>query len=102
MTDVQVRAVVESRGLNLEFDVAAGEVVALLGPNGAGKSTSLHVIAGLVRPDRTVVPASERDRQRGVRAAQFPCGGGTLARRGRCGGTRRPASTAVVGRPGSA
>ena len=51
MTDVQVRAVVESRGLDIEFDVAAGEVLAVLGPNGAGKSTSLHVIAGLVRPD---------------------------------------------------
>jgi molybdate transport system ATP-binding protein len=60
MTDVQVRAVVESRGLDLEFDVAAGEVVALLGPNGAGKSTSLHVIAGLVRPDRGVVRVGQR------------------------------------------
>src|SRR6478752_880848 len=60
MTDVQVRAVVESRGLDLEFDVAAGEVVALLGPNGAGKSTSLHVIAGLVRPDRGMVRVGQR------------------------------------------
>src|ERR1700754_3360178 len=60
MTDVQVRAIVESRGLDLEFEVAAGEVVALLGPNGAGKSTSLHVIAGLVRPDRGMVRVGQR------------------------------------------
>src|ERR1700736_2144143 len=55
MSGVALRAVVESRGTDLEFDVAAGEVLALLGPNGAGKSTALHVIAGLVRPDRGVV-----------------------------------------------
>src|SRR3954453_6662710 len=52
MTGVQLRAVVESRGVDLEFDVSAGEVLAVLGPNGAGKSTALHLIAGLVRPDR--------------------------------------------------
>ncbi|RDH79078.1 ATP-binding cassette domain-containing protein [Mycolicibacterium moriokaense] len=51
MTDVHVRAVVGDRGIDVGFDVAAGEVLAILGPNGAGKSTALHVIAGLVRPD---------------------------------------------------
>ena len=55
MTDVRLRAVVENRGVDIEFDVAAGEVLAVLGPNGAGKSTALHVIAGLVRPDSGVV-----------------------------------------------
>src|SRR5215212_7657401 len=44
MTGVALRAVVESRGVDLEFDVAAGEVLAVLGPNGAGKSTALHVL----------------------------------------------------------
>ena len=38
--------------LDVEFAVAAGEVLAVLGPNGAGKSTLLHVIAGLLRPTR--------------------------------------------------
>jgi molybdate transport system ATP-binding protein len=33
--------------LDLDLDVADGEVVALLGPNGAGKSTALRAIAGL-------------------------------------------------------
>jgi molybdate transport system ATP-binding protein len=55
-----VRATVESRGVELEFDVAAGEVLAILGPNGAGKSTALHVIAGLVRPDRGEVRVGQR------------------------------------------
>lgn len=48
---LQVRAVVESRCLDVEFSVAAGEVLAVLGPNGAGKSTTLHSIAGLVALD---------------------------------------------------
>jgi molybdate transport system ATP-binding protein len=60
MSAVALRAVVESRGVDLEFDVAADEVLAVLGPNGAGKSTALHVIAGLVRPDRGVVRVGQR------------------------------------------
>src|SRR6185503_4667753 len=60
MTGIEVRAVVESRGLDLEFNVAAGEVLAILGPNGSGKSTTLHVIAGLVRPDRGHVRVGQR------------------------------------------
>ena len=60
MTGVRLRAVVESRGLDVEFDVAAGEVLAVLGPNGAGKSTVLHVLAGLVRPDAGVVRVGDR------------------------------------------
>lgn len=60
MTDINVRAVVEQRGVDVEFDVAAGEVLAVLGPNGAGKSTVLHVIAGLVRPDDGVVRVGDR------------------------------------------
>ena len=65
---MRVRAVVESRGVDIEFDVAAGEVLAVLGANGAGKSTVLHVIAGLVRPDRGVVrvgrTSADRHRRR--------------------------------------
>ncbi|MBV9088778.1 MAG: ATP-binding cassette domain-containing protein [Mycobacteriaceae bacterium] len=55
MTGLALRAAVADRGFDVAFDVAAGEVVAVLGPNGAGKSTALHVIAGLVRPDRGTV-----------------------------------------------
>ena len=34
--------------LELDLDVAPGEVVALLGPNGAGKSSALGALAGLL------------------------------------------------------
>ncbi|WP_347878184.1 ABC transporter ATP-binding protein [Frigoribacterium faeni] len=37
-----------SFALDLDLEVAAGEVVALLGPNGAGKSTALAALAGLL------------------------------------------------------
>jgi molybdate transport system ATP-binding protein len=60
VTAIALRAVVESRGVDIEFDVAAGEVLAILGPNGAGKSTALHVIAGLMRPDRGEVRVGQR------------------------------------------
>jgi molybdate transport system ATP-binding protein len=60
MTGVQLRAVVGDRGVDIEFAIAAGEVLAVLGPNGAGKSTALHVIAGLVRPDSGVVRLGDR------------------------------------------
>ncbi|WP_407687807.1 sulfate/molybdate ABC transporter ATP-binding protein [Mycobacterium sp. HUMS_1102779] len=60
MSRLQLRAVVGGRRLDVEFSVAAGEVLAVLGPNGAGKSTALHVIAGLVRPDEGVVRLGDR------------------------------------------
>ena len=34
----------------LEFDLAAGELLAVLGPNGAGKTTLLRVLLGLIEP----------------------------------------------------
>jgi molybdate transport system ATP-binding protein len=46
--------VVVQRGalsLDVEIQVADGEVLAVLGPNGAGKSTLLRVLAGLLPPD---------------------------------------------------
>ncbi|MCW2691306.1 MAG: ABC-type sulfate/molybdate transport system, ATPase component [Mycobacterium sp.] len=55
MSELQLRAVIAERALDIEYSVAAGEVLAILGPNGAGKSTSLHVIGGLLRPDAGTV-----------------------------------------------
>ena len=60
MSELQLRAVVAARHLDVEFSVPAGEVLAVLGPNGAGKSTALHVIAGLLRPDEGVVRMGDR------------------------------------------
>ncbi|MCW2508721.1 MAG: modC [Modestobacter sp.] len=40
-----------SLGVDVEFSVGDGEVLAVLGPNGAGKSTVLRVLAGLLRPE---------------------------------------------------
>src|ERR1700742_1592879 len=60
MSELQLRAVVGDRGLDVAFSVPAGEVLAVLGPNGAGKSTALHVIAGLVHPDTGLVQLGDR------------------------------------------
>ncbi|HEV8375997.1 MAG TPA: ATP-binding cassette domain-containing protein, partial [Candidatus Polarisedimenticolia bacterium] len=35
----------------LSFEIRRNETFGLLGPNGAGKSTTLHLLAGLLRPD---------------------------------------------------
>ncbi|WP_138735285.1 ABC transporter ATP-binding protein [Modestobacter excelsi] len=40
-----------SLGVDVEFSVGDGEVLAVLGPNGAGKSTVLRVLAGLLPAD---------------------------------------------------
>jgi molybdate transport system ATP-binding protein len=72
MSELQLRAVVADRELDVEFSVSAGEVLAVLGPNGAGKSTALHVIAGLVNPDAGLVRLGDRvltDTEAGVNVA---------------------------------
>ncbi len=48
---VDVQLVLGSLELDVEFSVAAGEVLALLGPNGAGKSSTLRCLAGVVPLD---------------------------------------------------
>ncbi|MGE5694598.1 MAG: sulfate/molybdate ABC transporter ATP-binding protein [Candidatus Sericytochromatia bacterium] len=60
MTGVAVRAVAARRDVDVEFEVAPGELVALIGANGAGKSTVLHVVAGLLRPDSGCVRSGGR------------------------------------------
>jgi molybdate transport system ATP-binding protein len=60
MSELDLRAVVAERNLDVQFSVSAGEVLAVLGPNGAGKSTALHVIAGLIRPDAGWVRLGDR------------------------------------------
>jgi molybdate transport system ATP-binding protein len=55
MSGLFLDAAVAERGVDLQFSVPPGEVLAVLGPNGSGKSTALQLIAGLLRPDRGVV-----------------------------------------------
>jgi sulfate/thiosulfate transport system ATP-binding protein len=50
--DIQVRGVHKSFDgfpalVNVDLDIASGELIALLGPSGSGKTTLLRVIAGL-------------------------------------------------------
>jgi molybdate transport system ATP-binding protein len=44
------RAAVGSLELDVDFEVATGELVVLLGPNGAGKTSLLRGLAGLLAP----------------------------------------------------
>jgi putative ABC transport system ATP-binding protein len=36
----------------IDFELAAGEIVAIMGPSGSGKSTLLHCLAGIALPNR--------------------------------------------------
>lgn len=60
MAELQVSTRVSGRGVDLDFTVAAGGVLAVLGANGAGKSTVAAVIAGLLRADSAVVTVGPR------------------------------------------
>jgi molybdate transport system ATP-binding protein len=52
MLDADLRLMRGDLRLDVQVQVAAGEVVALLGPNGAGKSTVLACLAGLLAVDQ--------------------------------------------------
>lgn len=74
MSGLRVRALVERRDVDVDFEVAAGEVLAMLGPNGAGKSTTLHLVAGLLAPDVGRIQVGERvlsDTETGVHVATY-------------------------------
>jgi len=48
MLDADIQLRLSRLTLDIEFTVAAGEVLALLGPNGSGKSTTLRALVGLL------------------------------------------------------
>ena len=45
----------------VDFELAAGALVALIGPNGAGKTTCFNMLSGQLRPDRGTVRLEGRD-----------------------------------------
>jgi multiple sugar transport system ATP-binding protein len=47
--------------LDLDLDVADGELLVLVGPSGCGKSTALRLIAGLDTPDAGTITMDGRD-----------------------------------------
>jgi ABC-2 type transport system ATP-binding protein len=55
----QTRAVEAVR--EIEFSVAAGEMVGFLGPNGAGKTTTLKMLTGLLHPTHGAVRVLEHE-----------------------------------------
>lgn len=60
MAELELTATVARRGLQVAFNVAAGEVLAILGANGAGKSTTASIIAGLLTADQAMVRVGSR------------------------------------------
>ncbi len=51
---------------DLDAHAEDGELICLLGPSGCGKSTTLHVLAGLVEPDRGTIHVDGGRRWRDV------------------------------------
>jgi branched-chain amino acid transport system ATP-binding protein len=45
----------------VDFDVAAGELLALIGPNGAGKTTCFNMLNGQLKPDAGRIAFAGRD-----------------------------------------
>ncbi len=67
-----VSARLTGRGIDVGFEVAAGEVLAVLGPNGAGKSSVAAVIAGVLHADQATVRVGDRTLTDTVRGVQIP------------------------------
>ena len=56
--------------VDVDLDVAAGEIVGLLGPNGAGKTTAISLMSSLLPPDRGEVSICGIDLNRHSRKAR--------------------------------
>ena len=66
MTLLQVRGLGKSFGGvravdGIDFDLAAGDLLALIGPNGAGKSTTFNMVNGQLRPDGGSIQLAGRE-----------------------------------------
>ena len=47
--------------VDVDFDLAAGEIVALVGDNGAGKSTIVKILSGVINPDTGTILVRGRE-----------------------------------------
>jgi ABC-type sugar transport system ATPase subunit len=47
--------------IDVDFDLAAGEIVALVGDNGAGKSTIVKILSGVIMPDKGTILVRGRE-----------------------------------------
>jgi ABC-2 type transport system ATP-binding protein len=74
---ISVRGLVKRYGerealRGIDFDVAAGELVAIVGPNGAGKTTLLSILAGVQQASAGAVSGTDVDGAIGWRIGWAP------------------------------
>jgi ABC-type sugar transport system ATPase subunit len=62
--------------VDVDFDLAAGEIVALVGDNGAGKSTIVKILSGVITPDSGTILV--RGQETTFRNPQDAYAGGTF------------------------
>jgi len=60
--------------IDVDFDIAEGELFGFLGPNGAGKSTTINMLIGLARPDAGTIRIAGIDCTHHHKAAQHLMG----------------------------
>ena len=60
---------------NISFNIKEGEVIGIAGPNGAGKSTLMHLIAGVLTPDKGEITILSKKPTSDVKEKVNFCGG---------------------------
>ncbi|CAN5778520.1 ABC transporter ATP-binding protein [soil metagenome] len=67
-----IRTAIGGLELDVDFEVATGEIVVLLGPNGAGKTSLLRVLAGLDAPQQGRVVLDGKTLEDSTRGFRVP------------------------------
>ncbi len=60
---------------NISFNIKEGEVIGIAGPNGAGKSTLMHLIAGVLTPDKGEITILNKKPTSDIKEKVNFCGG---------------------------